>query len=131
MPHHACLITNILCCTTDIPLPDQEGREKLIEMALATVTCAADVDVRELAARLDGYSCADIKTVCRDAAFMAARSRIAGLSAAELRLLREEEIAALPVTRADFDAAIARVHSSVNRADLARYDEWLRTFGSE
>ena len=127
---HACLITNI-CCKTDIPLPDQEGREKLIEMALATVTCAADVDVRELAARLDGYSCADIKTVCRDAAFMAARSRIAGLSAAELRLLREEEIAALPVTRADFDAALARVHSSVNRADLARYDEWLRTFGSE
>lgn len=100
-------------------------------MALATVTRAADVDVRELAARLDGYSCADIKTVCRDAAFMAARSRIAGLSAAELRLLREDEIAALPVTRADFDAALARVHSSVNKADLARYDEWFRTFGSE
>ena len=115
---------------TDIPLPDMEGREKMIKMALETVKCAPDVDAHELAARLEGYSCADIKTVCRDAAFMAARSRIAGLSAAELRLLREEEIADLPVTRHDFDVAIARVRSSVNKADLSRYEEWLRTFGS-
>ena len=102
----------------------------MIEMALSTVTIAEDVNATELAERLDGYSGADIKTVCRDASFMAARRRISGLSAAELRQLKEDEIASLPVTKADFETAIARVKSSVNKADLHKYDDWMKQFGS-
>ena len=102
----------------------------MIEMALSTIKCAEDVDAAELARLLDGYSGADIKTVCRDAAFMAARRRIAGLSAAELRQLREEEIAGLPVTKHDFEVAISKVKSSVSKQDIARHEEWMRTFGS-
>ena len=102
----------------------------MIEMALSTVKCAEDVDANELAERLDGYSGADIKTVCRDASFMAARRRIAGLSAAQLRQLKEEEITSLPVTKDDFESAIAKIKSSVNNADIKKYEDWLKQFGS-
>ena len=102
----------------------------MIEMALSTVKCADDVNPNELAERLEGYSGADIKTVCRDASFMAARRRIEGLSAAQLRQLKEEEIASLPVTKNDFESAIAKVKSSVNTGDIKKYEEWLKQFGS-
>ena len=102
----------------------------MIEMALSTVKCAEDVDSNELAERLDGYSGADIKTVCRDASFMAARRRITGLSAAQLRELKEEEIASLPVTKEDFESAIKKIKSSVNKADIHKYEDWLKQFGS-
>ena len=102
----------------------------MIEMALSTVKCADDVDTGELAQLLDGYSGADIKTVCRDASFMAARRRIAGLNAAELRQLKEDEIASLPVTKHDFEVAINKVKSSVSQKDITKYEEWMRTYGS-
>ncbi len=42
----------------------------LLNINLRTVPLAADVDLKEIAKRLDGYSGADITNVCRDASMM-------------------------------------------------------------
>jgi transitional endoplasmic reticulum ATPase len=47
-----------------IPLPDLPGRRKLLELYLAHRPVAADVDLDAVAARLEGFSGADIKYVC-------------------------------------------------------------------
>lgn len=48
-----------------IPLPDEAGREGLLRINLREVTLADDVNLGDVAAKLDGYSGADITNVCR------------------------------------------------------------------
>ena len=47
-----------------IPLPDLPARRKLLDLYLAHRPVSADVDLDAVAAKLDGYSGADIKYVC-------------------------------------------------------------------
>jgi SpoVK/Ycf46/Vps4 family AAA+-type ATPase len=41
------------------------GRTDLLKIALRDVTLAEDVDLSDIAGQVDGYSCADITSVCR------------------------------------------------------------------
>lgn len=116
-------------CETDIPLPTPEGRKKLIQIALKSVKLADDVNIELLAPRLEGYSGADITNVCRDAAFMAARKKIKGLTAEAIKQMQKEEMD-LPVTNADFEEAISKIQPSVNKADIEKYEKWMSEFGS-
>jgi len=51
-----------------IPLPDLAGRHKMLELNLAHRPVATDVNLDDLAQKLDGYSGADIKYLCDRAA---------------------------------------------------------------
>src|SRR6476469_5927711 len=51
-----------------IPLPDLAGRRAMLDMYLAKRPVADDIDLGALAARLEGYSGADIKYLCDRAA---------------------------------------------------------------
>jgi transitional endoplasmic reticulum ATPase len=51
-----------------IPLPDEPGRRAMLEMYLAHRPLADDVDLDALAAKLEGFSGADIKYLCDRAA---------------------------------------------------------------
>ena len=42
-----------------------KGREELLKINLKSVSIAPDVDLGEVALKLDGYSGADITNVCR------------------------------------------------------------------
>ena len=53
-----------------VPLPDAPARRKMLDLYLATRPLAADVDLDATAARLDGYSGADIKHLCDRAALV-------------------------------------------------------------
>ena len=100
-----------------------------MEIALRSVKLAEDVNTEALAALLDGYSGADITNVCRDAAFMAARKKIKGLSAEAIKQMQKEEMD-LPVTKADFEEAISKIQPSVNKADIEKYVKWMSEYGS-
>lgn len=52
-------------------LPDQEAREKILEVHLQKVPCAEDVDVKEIAEKTEGYSGAELAAVCTDACLCA------------------------------------------------------------
>ncbi|KAJ3078082.1 Katanin p60 ATPase-containing subunit A1, partial [Quaeritorhiza haematococci] len=111
-----------------IPLPDLESRNALLKLNLQGIKVAEDVDIEELAKRLDGYSGADITNICRDASLMCMRKRIRGLTPEQIRSISKEDLE-IPATMEDFDSAIKKIQSSVSQADLKRYEEWMAEFG--
>ena len=88
-----------------------------------------DLDITEIALRLEGYSGADITNVCRDACMMAMRRKIAGLTPEQIRSLSKDELE-LPVSPEDFEEAIRKVNKSVSAEDIRKYKRWMDEFGS-
>lgn len=112
-----------------IPLPTLSGRETLLKIHLREVTLHDDVNLTEIAEKLDGYSGADVMNVCRDAAMMSMRRRILGLKPQEIKKLSKEEID-LPITCDDFEEAVTKNNKSVSGDDLNRYAKWICEYGS-
>lgn len=112
-----------------IPLPSEDGRRELLRISLAGVRLADDVHLDAIARLTDGYSGADLTSVCRDAAMMAMRRRIAGLTPEQIKQLSKDDLE-LPTSRADFDAALAKVGKSVSDTDIQRYVKWMEEYGS-
>lgn len=112
-----------------IPLPDAEGRKLLLDINLKEVEKGEDLDLTKIADMLEGYSGADITCVCRDAAMMSFRRRIAGLRPEDIRNIPKNELT-LPTTMEDFTEAIKKVNKSVSQEDLEKYKKWMEEFGS-
>ena len=112
-----------------IPLPDFEGRRKLLDINLKGVSLTEDVNFDEIATKLEGYSGADITNVCRDAAMMAMRRRIQGLTPDQIKNLKQDELN-LPSSMDDFYTALRKVSKSVSADDLEKYEKWMKEFGS-
>jgi transitional endoplasmic reticulum ATPase len=94
-----------------IPLPDLPARRKMLEIYLSKRPLDADVNLDDLATKLDGYSGADIKYICdRSATVPFLRSVATG---------QEGDIDGQIL--AD---VIADTQKSVNREMLKRFDEW-------
>ncbi|KAG5482854.1 hypothetical protein LSCM1_06886 [Leishmania martiniquensis] len=137
-----------------IPLPDEAARRELIQRLLksldpseaddaggvgksgeaastATATESArvvhtltDADLDSLVRSTDGYSGADLKQLCREAAMGPLRE----MSVVELSTVAAADLR--PVQRADFRQALKRLKPSVGPAEVQRYVEWNRLFGS-
>ncbi|XP_021940037.1 katanin p60 ATPase-containing subunit A-like 1 isoform X1 [Zootermopsis nevadensis] len=112
-----------------IPLPNSDGREALLRINLREVKLDPDVDLKDVAMKLKGYSGADITNVCRDASMMSMRRKIAGLRPDQIKQLPKEELD-LPVTVQDFEEAMAKCNKSVSKEDLDKYEKWMNEFGS-
>ncbi|KAI8930133.1 P-loop containing nucleoside triphosphate hydrolase protein [Entophlyctis helioformis] len=112
-----------------IPLPDAESRRELLKLNLKEIKVADDIDLEELAAKIEGYSGADITNICRDASMMSMRKRIRGLTPEQIRAIPKDELEA-PATKSDFEMAFTKIQSSVSQADLKRYEDWMKEFGS-
>lgn len=112
-----------------IPLPNKDGREALLRINLREVKLDPDVNLKEVAARLKGYSGADITNVCRDASMMSMRRKIAGLRPDQIKQLPKEELD-LPVSVLDFEEALAKCNKSVSKEDLEKYEKWMNEYGS-
>ena len=114
-----------------IPLPDYNGRLSLLKINLREVTLDEDVDLEDVAKKLDSYSGADVTTVCRDAAMMGMRRKIEGLSIDEIKAIKERnELELLPAKMEDFLETLKRVSPSVSKNDLEKYEKWMQEFGS-
>jgi transitional endoplasmic reticulum ATPase len=100
-----------------IPLPDLPARRAMLDMYLAHRPVADDVDLDALAAKLDGYSGADIKYLCdRSATIPFLRSVASG---------EEGEITG------DVIADVLKdTPPSVTPEMLRRFDEWSRSAAS-
>lgn len=114
-------------------MPSNEGRKKLFEIYLSTLPKSDDIDWDYLVAKSNGYSGADIAGVCRDAAMMPMRKKLAeirskGINADVIAKIKGE--INIPVTMDDLKDALNNVSKSVSNDDLGRYDEWMREFGS-
>jgi len=94
-----------------VGLPDLAAREQILHFNLDGIPMEAGIDFRALAAKLDGYSGADIAGVCTRATDFPFRRQI-GSGNQTLLLL------------ADVLQAIEQVPPSVNRAMLDRYQKF-------
>merc|ERR1711920_256633 len=116
-----------------IPLPAVEGRQHLFDINLKDVKMSDDADISELVRRTEGYSGADVTNVCREAAMMGLRKRMAkarkeGLPIAQLQSLKDE--VDVPVSQEDLVEAISNVQRSVGTEDLQHFADWMKEFGS-
>lgn len=112
-----------------IPLPDPGGRLSLLKINLKEVPMDDDVDLESIADKLDGYSGADVTTVCRDASMMGMRRKIDGLSIEEIQAL-PKDVLNLPAKMLDFLEVLKKVSPSVSKTDLEKYEQWMTEFGS-
>jgi len=116
-----------------IPLPIEVGRRQLFDINLRDVKLDDSFDMDKLVIGTEGYSCADITNVCREAAMMGLRRRVQrareeGTSLANIQVLQED--VDVPVTQKDFLDALKNVQKSVGAQDLLHFDEWMKEFGS-
>lgn len=82
-------------------------------------------DFTQIAELSDGYSGADLKNLCSEAALGPIRSL-------DLRLIEKIHAADVrPVNMKDFETAFQRVKSSVAEKDLDQYIKWNKTYGSD
>lgn len=56
-----------------VPPPDREGRQSILKLVLSKMPTSNDVDVDYICAHTENFSGADIKHLCREAAFSAIR----------------------------------------------------------
>ena len=94
-----------------VPLPDVIARRKLLDIYLGKRPLAGEIDLNALAARLDGYSGADIKYICdRSATIPFLKSVASG----------EEGT----ITGKILEDVIADTKPSVSNEMLRRFEQW-------
>lgn len=112
-----------------IPLPDEVGRRQLTEINLRGIKLSEDVSLDTLSQKFEGYSGADITSVCRDACFMSLRKRIYGLDLQSFEI-NLDDVEESPVTMEDFECALVNVQPSVGREEIIKYEQWMKEFGA-
>lgn len=94
-----------------VPLPDEQARLKILESNLKDVPRAEDIDIGEVARRLEGYSGADIKGFIEAVTDLPYQRQIE---------TGKEQV----VTAEDIEKALQRVRPSVDAKMLARYEKY-------
>ncbi|PNF34449.1 Katanin p60 ATPase-containing subunit A-like 1 [Cryptotermes secundus] len=112
-----------------IPLPNMGAREALLRINLRETKLDSDVDLKDIAEQLEGYSGCDITNICRDAALMSMRRKIADLRFDQIRQLQSEELD-LPITAQDFKESLAKCKKRVSEEDLVEFEKWMSEYGS-
>ena len=113
-----------------IPLPTAIGRKQLFEINLKGIEVVEDINYDRLIEITEGYSGADLANVCRDAALMPLRKKIAQGDVDILRIREVQNEINIPLTMDDFLEAIRNVSRSVSQAQLDEYAQWMAEFGS-
>ncbi len=85
----------------EVPIPNDEGRRKILEIHARKLKLARDVDIELLIPRTEGFTGADIKNLCMEAGMFAMRNR------------RKR------ITAADFGSAIEKLRKRADRVDEA------------
>lgn len=97
-----------------IPLPTTPGRRQLFDINLKGIEVAPDVDYDKLVEITEGYSGADLANVCRDAAMMPLRKKIASGNVDILKIREVQSEINIALTMQDFTDAIKNVSKSVS-----------------
>jgi len=141
-----------------IPLPEAKARERVFRLAIGSTPCeVSDRDYKELGARTEGYSGADISVLVRDALYEPVRTcqlathfkKVAdptgekdylwepcssGDPDGEVKTLMDVEgdrLKPVSVSMKDFRKALMTAKPTVGHEDLVRFEEWTKTYGQE
>ncbi|KAJ2138934.1 Fidgetin-like protein 1 [Coemansia sp. RSA 353] len=105
-----------------VPLPDPVGRRSIVcNLLRKQVHDLSDLQLDSICDSTDGYSGADMDTLCREAAFGPIRS-ISDIATASVEDVR-------PICFADFEYALTQVRPSVSAKDLVIHIEFNQLYG--
>ncbi|VDN84214.1 unnamed protein product [Brugia pahangi] len=111
-----------------IGLPSDAARAQMILLLLSDQEHnLSDSDVQSIAKLTGGYSGADIKQLCSEAAMIPVRN-IVDSSSLDLVSISAEEIR--PICFSDFEVAMRSVRPTVVAEDLEGYQAWNKQYGS-
>ncbi len=97
-----------------IPIPDQHGREEILEIHSRGMPRAEDVRLERLAAITHGFVGADLEALCRESGMIALRRLLPQVDFSQ-RHIPYELLAQLEVTMDDFQQALHEVEPSAIR----------------
>jgi fidgetin-like protein 1 len=115
-----------------IPLPTYEGRHQFVKNLIEKESKTTKMDISEdeidqLVTLTKGYSGADLKSLCTEAALVSVREHIQS-DLADIENITASSIR--PVVLSDFIVSLKLVKPSVNHNDLNKYLNWNKDFGS-
>ena len=96
----------------EISVPNEDGRHEILLIHTRGMPMAPDMDVEKLAPQLHGYTGADIKSLCREAAMKAIRRYLPGMAdpgPEEEGRVPTDVLRSMQVTLADFYDAMQEV----------------------
>jgi katanin p60 ATPase-containing subunit A1 len=108
-----------------IPLPNKEEREAQLRMDLRELQLDSDVDLKDIAMKLEGYTGCDITLLCQESAMMPIRRKISNLPFDQIKQLREEVLDQC-ITAEDLKEALAKRKKCVSKEYLLKYEKWMR-----
>ncbi len=100
----------------EIPMPDQESREKIYKIHLENKPLDNDIDIIKMAEDLEGYSGADIQAICEEAILLTIRKTLADNS---INTSDPESVKKVKISKAEFVQAIEKILKGADRAKKA------------
>jgi transitional endoplasmic reticulum ATPase len=91
-----------------VPAPDEIGREKILRIFTKDMPLTSSIDLNSLNQKLEGYSGADIETLCREAGMIALR----------------ENMKAKKITIDHFTMATESINPSITQETIKFYDSF-------
>ena len=117
-----------------IPLPNEKGRKELFKINLKNIKLSNDINFDELVKKSEGYSGHDISNVCREAAFMPMRKKLAmGANHKIEELVQNPEFQKnidAGVSMQDLLQALTNISKSVGKKDIEVFEKWTNEFKS-
>lgn len=99
----------------EIGVPDQKGRNEILQIHTRNMPLAKDVDLKHLASVTYGYVGADIEALAKEAAMSALRRNLPGISWKKTDELPPGALEKLKVEKMDFHNALKMVEPSAMR----------------
>lgn len=101
----------------EIPMPEEEARREIFKIHLSEKPLDDDVSIKEMAKQLDGYTGADIASVCEEATLMTIRRVVNDPS---LKTYDKESVKDVKISKKEFNIAIKKVLKSAKKAQKAQ-----------
>ncbi len=110
-----------------VPPPDLEARKQIFKIHTVKTPLAEDVNVEDYAKRTDGYTGADIASVCNTAVMLALREHISKAKNPEDAKKRAK---GLKVSRRHFDEALVKI-KPMSSQELKMYERFSQQFSEK
>ncbi|KAL9922994.1 fidgetin [Glossina fuscipes fuscipes] len=108
-----------------IPLPELDARINILKNLLKTVKNSLNFDdLNEVATLAEGYSGADMDSLCREASMQPLRS----IPPESIMTFNMENLRCVDIN--DFYSALKKIRPSVSQQDLQQYLDWNKIYGS-
>lgn len=107
----------------EIPLPNKNSRIKILKIHLEDRPIDEKVNIKQLAEDLEGYTGADIKGVCEEAAILAIRR---GVFDTNIDVTNPDSYMKFKISQEEFERAIEKVKKGADKAKQS-YKESIKT----